>query len=346
MSFEELKYSKAQIDKAGEVIRNNYIRKINDNSMPIDAALEIIMNWRAAHSYVVNTFNTTLREKVKRIDPEALVAQRIKRFPSILQKIERRPTMRLSSMQDIGGLRAVMTSLDKIKELEEDYSSSRFKHEKLSPDNYIANPKSSGYRCLHLLFRYINSKAPIYNGLNIEVQLRTKIMHAWATAIETVDTFLNYSLKASDGPQEWLDYFKQSSNSLAFLEGTQRVPGYEHQSREESFKQTILLHKKLHVDNYLANYSLAINHLTNEQNGSYYILILNADKRELKYYSYGRDRLQEANKHYSELENQFPSSVGNQIVLVSANSLDSLKKAYPNYFLDTHEYLKVIDNLK
>lgn len=34
-----------------------------------------------------------------------------------------------------------------------------------------------------------------------------------------------------------------------------------------------------------------------------------------------------------------------QVVLVSAGSIESLKRAYPNYFLDTHEFLKQLDKI-
>jgi len=346
MAFEELRYSKSQIDKAGEIIRKYFPVQGGMNNDLIEA-MAILNNWRSSHSYVLNTFNATLREKAKRIDSSALIAQRLKRLPSIIKKLERRPTMRLSSMQDVGGIRAVMSDIGKIYKLEKDYKTKRFKHEPLKPDNYIDRPKESGYRSLHLLFRYKNEKAEIYNGLNIEIQLRTRKMHAWATAIETVDTFLKYSLKASEGPQEWLDYFKIASNSIAFIEDTPRLREFSSLSKQESFEITKENHKKLRVEYCLQGYTLAINHLTKTQNGSYYILILDLEKRELKYYSYGQNRLSEANERYAELEKQDETISGKkQIVLVSAESLEKLKLAYPNFFLDTHEYIKIIRDIK
>lgn len=332
MAFEELRYSKSQIDKAGDIIKK-YFSTQGYISGDVIKAMEILNNWRSSHSYVLNTFNATLREKAKRIDLSALIAQRLKRLPSIIKKLERRPTMRLSSMQDVGGIRAVVSNIDKIYKLEKDYETKRFKHEPLNHDNYIDKSKGSGYRSLHLLFRYKNEKAKIYNGLNIEIQLRTKKMHAWATAIETVDTFLKYSLKASEGPQEWLDYFKIASNSIAFIEDTPRLQEFVSLSKQESFEITKESHEKLRVEHYLQGYTLAINHLTKKQNGSYYILILDLEKRELKYFSFGRDRLSEANGKYAELEKQNDTIIGKkQIVLVSAESLEKLKLAYPNFF--------------
>ena len=34
------------------------------------------------------------------------------------------------------------------------------------------------------------------------------------------------------------------------------------------------------------------------------------------------------------------------IVLVATSSLESLRKAYPNYFLDTNDFLKQLKNLE
>lgn len=99
-------YSKKQVAKAGEILREA-------NSKPVDVewANEILSNWRAIHSYPSNTFQATLRDKLAIIDKSALVAQRLKRAPSIISKLRLFPEMKLSRMQDIGGLRAVVSSV-------------------------------------------------------------------------------------------------------------------------------------------------------------------------------------------------------------------------------------------
>jgi ppGpp synthetase/RelA/SpoT-type nucleotidyltranferase len=75
-------------------------------------------------------------------------------------------------------------------------------------DDYILSPKNSGYRSVHLLYKYnSDKKAPsIYNGLFIEVKIRSRLQHAWATAVETVVTFLQQALKSSQGEEEWLRF--------------------------------------------------------------------------------------------------------------------------------------------
>jgi hypothetical protein len=58
-----------------------------------------IDNWRSSHSYPLNIFQAGLRTRAKQVDGRAVVAQRLKRFPSILAKLKRFPDMRLTSDQ-------------------------------------------------------------------------------------------------------------------------------------------------------------------------------------------------------------------------------------------------------
>src|SRR5690606_22040137 len=140
--------------------------KIHDD----DAALSIINNWRSSHSFPLNTIQTGLRRKARQVDPDCLVAQRIKRLTSIRAKLERFPNMRLTQMQDIGGCRAFVRDVDAVQSLVRAYEESYHKH-KLDPiDDYITSPKPSGYRGIHLIYRYFSDRNDTYHGLKIEVQ--------------------------------------------------------------------------------------------------------------------------------------------------------------------------------
>ncbi|MBK9182561.1 MAG: hypothetical protein IPM83_05460 [Ignavibacteria bacterium] len=52
------------------------------------------------------------------------------------------------------------------------------------------------------------------------MQIRTQLMHAWATAVETVGTFTGNSLKSGEGPSQDLDFFKIAGDAIASLEST------------------------------------------------------------------------------------------------------------------------------
>src|SRR4051794_19722220 len=103
--------------------------------------------FRSSHSFPLNTVTVNLRTVAADRDDDPTVAQRIKRLPSIRHKLERMPEMQLSRMQDIGGCRAVLSSVEIVNELVDYYrSKSRMKHKLVRDYPYIEEPKPSGYR--------------------------------------------------------------------------------------------------------------------------------------------------------------------------------------------------------
>ena len=61
----------------------------------------------------------------------------------------------------------------------------------------------------------INQRFQEFNGLRVEVQIRSKLQHFWATAIETVDFFTRQAIKSSEGHPDWVDFFKLVSSAFA-----------------------------------------------------------------------------------------------------------------------------------
>ena len=232
----------------------------------------------------MNTFQATLRQKLKSIDTEAIVAQRLKREPSILLKLQRFDGMKLARMQDIGGLRAVVSSIAKVRKLEAAYRGSAFQHELTSSKDYINNPKEDGYRGLHLIYCYKNDNAPEYNGLSLELQLRTRLQHAWATAVETMGTFLGQALKSGQGEREWRDFFKVAGAALAISEKTPAVPGFESQIAHEIFLGVERAEATLHVLEKLRGFAVATDRITQRGKGAYHLVVLDLSKRTVSHY--------------------------------------------------------------
>lgn len=199
-------FSRSQVDKAGDILcqpaPDTYTSERIDNEI---WAYDVLSNWRACHNYPINTFQATLRNRLENIDAEATVAQRLKRFPSIVLKLRRFPGMKAARMQDIGGLRAIVKSVNDVRKLETTYRTATpsFRHKLVSSKDYIAHPKPDGYRSVHLVYRYQNVRTPDINGLLLELQLRSRLQHAWATAVETMGTFLGQALKSGYGDSRW-----------------------------------------------------------------------------------------------------------------------------------------------
>lgn len=333
-------FSHSEVNRAGKILLDP-----NYEVSRYQWAIEVLNNWRSCHAYPINTFQATLRDKIKRINlRQTIVAQRLKRKTSILKKLENIPDMQLSRMQDIGGLRAVVNTFNQVKVLEEDYRHSLFQHKLARTDDYIANPKTTGYRSVHLVYKYSNERNPAYNGLRVELQIRSKLQHAWATAVETMGIFLDQALKSSEGEKEWLDFFALTGSAFARLENCPPVPGYEGLSAKQTYRNATAEAKRLGVRNSLEAYRVAVDMIIEDKKlGSYHLVILDSTEKSVTIRAYGRKRLEEANKDYTETERQMRK--GMQVVLVSTGDIEALKKAYPNYFLDTTEFIKALDRI-
>jgi ppGpp synthetase/RelA/SpoT-type nucleotidyltranferase len=188
MDFEIPKFSRGEIDKAGNV----FAKEEGDRPLTMETAhaIMVISNWRASHSYPMQIIRNNLANRAKKVSSNAIVAQRLKRFESIVSKLAREPRMKLSQMQDLGGCRAIMPTPAWVDELvrihQEAWDKAPSRHELHRCKDYIASPKLSGYRGVHLIykFRSDNPDRAAHNGQRIEVQIRSRLQHVWATAVE------------------------------------------------------------------------------------------------------------------------------------------------------------------
>ena len=341
MSFVKPKYSKKQINRAGEILISD-----EANADERNFAEQVLTNYRASHGYPINTFQATLRAKLKGIDDKAIVAQRLKRTPSIVLKLKRFDGMKLARMQDMGGLRAVVSSVARVRKLENSYRESRFLHELVSSKDYLAEPKADEYRGIHLIYKYANPNVPEYNGLSLELQIRTRLQHAWATAVETMGTFLGQALKSGQGEDQWREFFAIAGAALAEVEKTKPVAGFEDCSAAQLHQQLLESEQRLRVLEKLSGFAIAADQITTERGqGGYHLIMLDSVSRTVTIRPFPVAKLEEANIAYAAIEARTKAGEPVEAVLVSADPVESLRKAYPNYFLDTQVFVRQIQRL-
>ena len=344
-------YSRNQVDKAGDILCQSPPENGEYTIERVDGeiwAYDVLSNWRACHNYPINTFQATLRDRLQTIDSNATVAQRLKRYPSIVLKLRRFHGMKLARMQDIGGLRAIVDTVSHVRELEKLYRepTPSFRHQLVSSKDYIGQPKTDGYRSVHLVYRYQNARTPAYNGLQLELQLRSRLQHAWATAVETMGTFLGQALKSGYGDQQWRAFFGVSSAALAHLEKSPSVPGYENLNDMQTFEAVAHAEQELRVLDKLRGFSIAAGNIRYEKGqGSYHLIVLNSVDRSVSITAYAQSKLEQANIDYTEIEKRSKAGESVEAVLVSAGPVEALKKAYPNFFLDTHGFILEIERV-
>lgn len=344
MAFSSVpKESKNKINKAGRILVES-----NPGTTEFASALDLADRWRACHAYPINTFNSTLRDKLRSSYPDSIVAQRLKRMPTIIDKLRRYPAMQLTTMQDIGGLRAVLGSVADVYKLSETYrDNTQFKHELVDEKDYIYKPRGEdGYRSLHLIYKYKNLRNPAYDSLRIELQLRTKLQHTWATAVETMGTFLGQALKSRQGDQEWLDFFAITSSAFAYMEDSNPVPRFKNLSHQETFSAVAHAEANLAALEKMNGFSVAVNEIVKGRgkgkSWAYHLIILNSLKQTIQIIPYDRGSFKEATMNYSKIEAEAAKGKKIEPVLVSAGPIDELRKAYPNFFLDIRDFMKIV----
>ena len=195
-------YSRTQVNEAGATL-------IDPERSDPQQAHAIVNNWRAAHSLPLDRVRSELQKRVAPFGEEALVAQRLKRLSSIGAKLGRFRNMNLARMQDVSGCRAVLPSVEDVRRVARSYEDSPSKHRVVHTDDYLSNPRPSGYRGVHLVSRFEpgDEEEAVYAGMRIEIRLRSRLQHAWAAAVETMGTFSGQALKSSEGDEDWLRFF-------------------------------------------------------------------------------------------------------------------------------------------
>ena len=337
MNWTEPCYSKNQVRKVGNKLVRVMSTDEEGTKEDYRAWATVFHNWRAAHAFPMQIMLDLLRKNAIREDKNAIAVQRLKRVHSILSKLLREKNMNLSRIEDIAGCRVIVLNVKKVNALRTRIKRSRTKHILHRERDYIAKPKKSGYRGIHLIYRYNGGKIA-FRGLNVELQIRSKIQHSWATAVEVAGAFTKQAFKASEGQQDWLDFFKYASAEFAKLEGCNFEASLK---KVNTFNEFHRLTTKLGVRKKLSAFTVVVKEANKRsQSSGYFLLLLDLENGVINVTQYSSRALDEATKTYGDLEESNKENPFTDVVLVSANSLKELKKAYPNYFSDTDEFQK------
>lgn len=339
-------YSRKQIDKAGQVMLSS-----KDN-VEVEQAVAIIDDWRQNHLPVLKMLGETLSDLFVKNDVVYLfTSQRLKRMTSIQDKLDKKPDMKLGGLNDIGGLRYVFSDTDSVYKAIKAILENKIVGFELLPQlianpeqyDYIKSPAKSGYRSVHLVFKCINADER-YEGLRVELQLRTKLQHNWATAVESGEVITHQALKNSEGPIEWLEFFKIAS-ALFSLEEKCPLPEEYTTCDIETLKSSLMdLEEKAKCFTMLKAFKSALQLIENSNyDTEYYLLYVDYEKRIVNVAPYAIEQQAEASLRYNELEKKIETP-NNAVILVSAASLKDLREAYPSYFIDTSEFLEQIES--
>lgn len=329
-------YSKGEVSRSGRVL----ISPESDIEARM-AALDVMSSWRAAHAYPMHALLMMLRRKAADVDKNAVVVQRHKRAPSIIDKLMRYPQMELSRMQDIGGCRAIVSTVRQVEQLNEHIQNSSTRHKLHRVYDYINEPKETGYRGIHLTYKYNGEKSE-YKDYFVELQLRSKIQHAWATAVEIIDTFTKQALKSSRGSADWMRFFQMAGAEFAKIE---RRPVGVHMDGVDTKSELGRLAQDLNVLARLDAFAVSATHIIQKRDNKtdYFLLELTEGGNEILITQFKTSEFERATQEYLKREKESKLNETQDVVLVAASSMHALHNAYPNYFADSKEFVKYVE---
>ncbi|MBP6113806.1 MAG: hypothetical protein KA474_03605, partial [Acinetobacter sp.] len=210
-----MKFSKKDVVRAGIALTNDNL--INDEES-FQKTMDVLTYWRDSHVFPLNNAHQLLNKFVLKVDENAFIAKRLKRFDSIKKKLQRFEQMQLKNMQDIGGIRVVVTTLEQVNSIFNTLAQEVYFHNNgqfIKFDNYIEKPKDDGYRSLHMVGKFNTDD---HDERKIEFQIRTKLQHSWATSLEIVDIFTGQNLKGNAGFANYQTFFKNISDQFQIME--------------------------------------------------------------------------------------------------------------------------------
>ncbi|ASJ76229.1 RelA/SpoT domain-containing protein [Granulosicoccus antarcticus] len=350
-------YSGNQINKAG-----NKLAETDADLADISTAMDVLSYWRHCHEKPLEAAFVPLQRVTKEIDRDAIFARRLKRTASIVSKLQRsQGRMQLNRMQDIGGCRAIISTEKKLRKIVRELKKSpefRASESVIRVMDYIESPKEDGYRSVHLV-----GKFPDGTGLSrsIEIQVRTRIQHYWATAVEIVDLFTGQALKSNQGDPEWKDFFASVSRQFALMESVHIFSQLEYQRQFDSYMKIIQDDDELLIDcletqrlsksvdaagklEAFFNSLKIIDDRLSELPGSGYVLLkIDTINRSVSAVMYRYQDSAAAEKAYIALEKQTIDNPRTVVALVSSAAVGGIKAAYPNYFANSTEFLKLLN---
>lgn len=334
-----MKYSRNKINQSGKVLLAG-----PEMGFPYTDANLIVEDWRKLHMIPLQE----LVEEVTRVLADggvqaAFSSHRLKRMTSIIAKLRHNPGMGLGGLQDIGGARFVFEDIDSLLKAQKIISQAIFEHfvTDREPYDYVAKPKASGYRSIHFTYKYVSDNDD-YDGLRVELQIRTRLQHDWAMAVETAELISKSSLKASLGDENWLSFFKLSSAVFAQKEGMPVAESFAEYSEKDYCLQYAQLDKSFKFLDQLQALVSAVK-ISEEHTlrGGFAVLLIQFAEKRVQLRHFQSDNLEDAIKYYSEVEKSI-NAQNSAVVLVSVSDMKELQEAYPSYFLNASEFIQAL----
>ena len=193
--------------------------------------------------------------------------------------------------------------------------------------DYIKNTPNTGYKSYHLTIQDVNNPR-----LKIEIQLRSRVHHNWATLVEITDQVFGTRIKENHDHPDLMEFhsiFSMDESEISINDKKRLLNIADKYDYVSCIGQ-------LFIKNNLRMHSLynEINSTTDT------FFLVETDNRELNYFAHFNDfrQAEEAYiKRYSELSTGSNASANLLLFHAQQPDFDTISMAYSNYFLTYNE---------
>jgi len=337
-----MKTSKSKIDKSGYALSKGIYR---DEIEYIELE-EIFDEFRKAHLPPLTQTTLEFQDWLSNYGNRYYIAQRLKRKPQIIRKLTRL-SVRLTQLQDIGGLRIIVDSNQDIDRLYTeliDRIESQNKFKIIRTVDYREKGRDiTGYRAVHIiLYR---------QGYKLELQIRSRIQHYWAESIERTSVIYGYHLKEQEGAPYVISYFKKLSDIFYEIEAgrepsaAQKIEIDKLRQKSEELIRKSDKHKVF--DSYINEdiiKTLSSIESSRRQTFNNWIIIFDWNTGSFINWEIVDRGPEEAIKAYVKNENIFPANKGYEVVLIGASDVATIRQTHSHYF-GIENYDNILENL-
>ena len=329
--------SRSQIDKAGSILTGSKIVSDEDFIKYED----IFDEYRKEHLPILTKITLDIQSLLTSDGKNFYIAQRLKRKPRIIAKLQRLST-RLSQLQDIGGLRIIVPQNKDVDNIYE-FLKKRLKYDIRATDYRENGRENTGYRALHII---INTDKRC-----VELQIRSKFQHYWAEGVERTSVIYGYDLKSEEGDTDVFNYFKELSNIFYQIDkGNEPAPNKKlvlDKLREKaeaiidsSDKKNILYG---HTNQNIIK-SLIDKEIKRRGKFNNWILIFDWNSGCFIDWHAVENDPDTAIKEYVSYEKLYPSASGYEVVLVGSSDVSMLQETHSHYF-GIEAYENILENI-
>ncbi len=322
--------SKAKIDKAGLALagRHNVPNDISEFENIFD-------EYRKSHLQPLSEMTLELQQWLSQYGTKYYIAQRLKRKPQILRKLNRF-SVRLTQLQEIGGWRSIVelnSDVERLINFLEDKVAKQGQLKLIKATDYREKGRDdSGYRAVHLILEK--------SGARLELQVRSRIQHYWAESIERTSVIYGHYLKELEGDPTVVAYFKCLSDLFYEIESG-RDPDTPQKLRiarlRDSAESLIQQSDTKMVFNSYVNEGIIKTLIEKEKHIggpglNNWIFVFDWNQGAFVSWDVVARDPDIAIKKYVEHERSFPAEDGFEVVLVGSSEVATVRETHSHYF--------------